>query len=199
MAPLTKEQFEAQREESKARIMAAALNLFSKKGFESTSISDIAAAAKISKGLTYNYFKSKDELLERILLMILEKTVEVIKPAQEIKDPYKRLEFLIRTNFALLKQEPGFWKMFVALSLQLDKRSKAQKILGEYWEKLFQNAIAIFKEMGYKNYINVAYQYGAIMDGLAMQYILLGEENFPFQETLENVIQQYCKPKKQKS
>lgn len=196
MSPLTKEQFEAKREESKTKIIAVALQLFSKKGFENTSIIDIAKATGISKGLTYNYFKSKDELLEQTLLFILNKVVEVLKEGNTIRDPYKRLEFMIRTNFALLKKEPDFWKMFVVLSLQLDKRSKSAKILKDYWGRLFENAINIFKEMGHENYLEMAYQYGAMMDGLSMQYILLNDPSFPFDETLEKVIKQYCTPRK---
>ena len=196
MSPLSKEQFEAIREESKTKIIAVALQLFSKKGFENTSISDIAKAAGISKGLTYNYFKSKDELLEATLLFILRNVVEVLEKGQLLTDPFKRLEFFIRTNFELLKKEPDFWKMFIVLSLQLDKKSKAAKILKDYWGRLFENAINIFKEMGHENYLDMAYQYGAMMDGLSMQYILLNDPSFPFDETLEKVIKQYCTPRK---
>ncbi|HRG38322.1 MAG TPA: TetR/AcrR family transcriptional regulator [Bacteroidia bacterium] len=196
MSPLSKEQFEAIREESKTKIIAVALQLFSKKGFENTSISDIAKAAGISKGLTYNYFKSKDELLEATLLFILRNVVEVLEKGQLLTDPFKRLEFFIRTNFELLKKEPDFWKMFIVLSLQLDKKSKAAKILKDYWGRLFENAINIFKEMGHENYLEMAYQYGAMMDGLSMQYILLNDPSFPFDETLEKVIKQYCTPRK---
>ena len=196
MSPLSKEQFEAIREESKTKIIAVALQLFSKKGFENTSISDIAKAAGISKGLTYNYFKSKDELLEATLLFILRNVVEVFEKRQLLTDPFKRLEFFIRTNFELLKKEPDFWKMFIVLSLQLDKKSKAAKILKDYWGRLFENAINIFKEMGHENYLEMAYQYGAMMDGLSMQYILLNDPSFPFDETLEKVIKQYCTPRK---
>ncbi|CAG0964933.1 HTH-type transcriptional regulator AcrR [Flavobacteriales bacterium] len=195
MTPLSKEQFEVRREESKTKIISVALKLFSKKGFENTSISDIAKAAKISKGLTYNYFKSKDELLEETLLFILSKVVEVLKEGKKVKNPYKRLEFMIRTNFELVKKEPDFWKMFIVLSLQLDKKSKAAKILKDYWSKLFENAIEIFKEMGHKNYIEMAHQYGAMMDGLSLQFILLNDPAFPLDETLEKIIKQYCTKK----
>lgn len=196
MSPLSKEQFEAMREESRASILNAALKLFSKRGFENTSISDIAREAEISKGLMYNYFKSKDELLVQTLQMILEKVILVFIPASKISEPDKRLEFLIRTNFDLLKKDPGFWKMFVTLSLQLDKRSKAYSIISNYWGQLFENAIKIFTEMGVENPHATAFRYGALMDGLAMQYLLLGEEKFPqFETTLENVIKEFCTPK----
>lgn len=192
MAPLTKEQFEAQRQASKMKITVAALELFSKKGFINTSINDIAKTAGISKGLMYNYFESKDMLLEECLRMVLEGVVGGIQAAAQIKNPGERLEFLIRSSFAMLKNNPHIWKMFVSLSLQLDIESASYRILNEYWSQLFKNAVSIFKEMGYEDYEERAFRYGATMDGLAMQYILLGEENMLLDKTLEGAINIYC-------
>ncbi|HRO08688.1 MAG TPA: TetR/AcrR family transcriptional regulator [Saprospiraceae bacterium] len=192
MAPLSKEQFEAQRQASKMKIIVVALELFSKKGFINTSINDIAKTANISKGLMYNYFESKDVLLEECLKMVLEGVVGGIQAATQIKNPEERLEFLIRTSFDMLKENPHIWKMFVSLSLQLDKESASYRILNEYWSQLFKNAVSIFKEMGYEDYEERAFRYGAMMDGLAMQYILLGEENILFDKTLQGAINIYC-------
>lgn len=44
-------------------IQDAALQLFDQKGYKSTTISDIAECAGISKGLVYKYFKSKKDIL----------------------------------------------------------------------------------------------------------------------------------------
>ena len=192
MAPLSKEQIEAQRQASKMKIIVVALELFSKKGFINTSINDIAKTANISKGLMYNYFESKDVLLEECLKMVLEGVVGGIQAATQIKNPEERLEFLIRTSFDMLKENPHIWKMFVSLSLQLDKESASYRILNEYWSQLFKNAVSIFKEMGYEDYEERAFRYGAMMDGLAMQYILLGEENILFDKTLQGAINIYC-------
>lgn len=48
--------------ERKEEIIAAALYLFSQKGYEHTTIQDIAKYLNISQGLCYRYFKSKSEL-----------------------------------------------------------------------------------------------------------------------------------------
>src|SRR3569833_4599456 len=50
-----------------AAIKRAALELFSARGFHAASIADIARRARVSKGLIYNYFASKDELLVAII------------------------------------------------------------------------------------------------------------------------------------
>ncbi len=51
------------RGETRARILDAALCLFQHRGFEKTTMRDIAKAAGVAVGAAYYYFKSKDELV----------------------------------------------------------------------------------------------------------------------------------------
>lgn len=55
------------RDERKEQIMGAALKVFARRGIIGTKISMIAEEAKISKGLTYHYFVSKDELFTALV------------------------------------------------------------------------------------------------------------------------------------
>lgn len=55
------------REKSIERILASAIVLFAKHGFSQTTMEMIANHAKISKGLAYNYFKSKNQIFEHII------------------------------------------------------------------------------------------------------------------------------------
>lgn len=50
------------KEETRGRILAAARNLFSNKGFEQTTTRDIAQQAGIAIGTLFNYFPSKEAL-----------------------------------------------------------------------------------------------------------------------------------------
>lgn len=54
---------EEKREATRQDILAAAGVLFLKKGYEETSVDDIAEAANVAKGTFYYHFKSKDEVL----------------------------------------------------------------------------------------------------------------------------------------
>ena len=54
--------------EREQRILDTAVDLFVHYGFDKTTVSDIAREAGISKGAIYLHFKSKDELLERLIL-----------------------------------------------------------------------------------------------------------------------------------
>ena len=58
---------EARRSTSREKIVTESLKLFSLKGFNNTSISDILRATGMSKGGFYNHFKSKEELFVAVL------------------------------------------------------------------------------------------------------------------------------------
>jgi len=64
--PRTKEQYEKIRQEKRELIRETALKLFATKGYAATSINDIAQSAGISKGLMYNYFASKEDVMQTI-------------------------------------------------------------------------------------------------------------------------------------
>ncbi|WP_028548925.1 TetR/AcrR family transcriptional regulator [Paenibacillus sp. UNC451MF] len=67
MAPLNDEQLHQIRDERKDQIIAAALNVFARRGIIGTKMSMIAAEAGISHGLLYHYFKSKEELFNTLV------------------------------------------------------------------------------------------------------------------------------------
>jgi TetR/AcrR family transcriptional repressor of nem operon len=58
---------EEQSRETIGKILNSSSNLFLTKGYENTTIQDIINESKITKGAVYHHFKSKEEILERIL------------------------------------------------------------------------------------------------------------------------------------
>lgn len=68
---------ERKRRETAKRIRAAGLRLFTEKGYDATTLDDIAEAAEISRRTFFHYFKSKDD----ILLSLREGADEGIAPA----------------------------------------------------------------------------------------------------------------------
>ena len=65
--PRSQEQYDGIRKQKKQLIADAALELFSQNGYHATSMSQVAKKAGVSKGLAYNYFESKKEILDEIL------------------------------------------------------------------------------------------------------------------------------------
>ena len=58
---------------TRTRILASALSLFSKKGYERTTFNDIAARLNMTKGAVYWHFDSKERLLVTLLDEMLKK------------------------------------------------------------------------------------------------------------------------------
>ncbi len=58
---------EAEKEKRRDDILAAAKKVFAKKGFASTTIADVAKAARVSYGSIYWYFDSKDALFHELM------------------------------------------------------------------------------------------------------------------------------------
>ena len=60
-------------EKTRAKILASALSLFVKKGYDHTTFTDIAARLKMTKGAVYWYFDTKEALLVALVEEMLEK------------------------------------------------------------------------------------------------------------------------------
>jgi len=54
---------ERKRAETHARVHGAAMDLFARKGFESTTLDDIASAACVSRRSLFHYFTSKEDIV----------------------------------------------------------------------------------------------------------------------------------------
>ena len=85
--------------DSRQDILHTAARLFQQRGYDATSMNDIAATLKLSKGGLYHHFQSKDEMLFHIMNHALDITEErVIKAVRGIQTPEERLRMLIRLH-----------------------------------------------------------------------------------------------------
>jgi TetR/AcrR family transcriptional regulator, cholesterol catabolism regulator len=91
---------------SRQEILRAAARLFQQRGYHATSMSDVAAALKLSKGGLYHHFKSKDEILFHLMDHAMDISREqVIDRVRGIADPEERLRTLIRLHIGVVLRE----------------------------------------------------------------------------------------------
>lgn len=87
-------------EERKQEIVEAALVLFSEKGYENTTIQDIADYMKVATGLCYRYFKSKQEIFaatsEYYAKQAVEKLQATLSPEASTLEQFN---FIIKSLF----------------------------------------------------------------------------------------------------
>ncbi len=89
--------------DSRQEILRTAARLFQQRGYDATSMNDVAAALNLSKGGLYHHFQSKDEILFEIMNHAMEITQErVLNPVRGIVDPEERLRALIRLHIEVV-------------------------------------------------------------------------------------------------
>jgi len=92
--------------EPRQEILRAAARLFQQQGYDATSMNDVAAALKLSKGGLYHHFQSKDEILFHIMSHAMDITEErVINAARRIEGAEERLRTLIRLHIEVVLSE----------------------------------------------------------------------------------------------
>ncbi len=118
------------RSDRKQAILDAALEVFASEGYHVASISKIAKAAGVSKGLMYNYFESKQDLLNVLLDKINDGMMKILElpESQVIDDVF--FEGFIRATFALLGSDNKLWRLYYMLFMQPEvMRIEESKIL----------------------------------------------------------------------
>jgi TetR/AcrR family transcriptional regulator, cholesterol catabolism regulator len=98
---------ERKRQEVLGRIRAAALELIREKGYEATTVEEIAARADIGKGTFFNYFARKDGLLQWVAeAMIGQLLCELGDPAAWAPTTRGRFQRLYEALAAEVERDP---------------------------------------------------------------------------------------------
>ncbi|NOX65346.1 MAG: TetR/AcrR family transcriptional regulator [Chlorobi bacterium] len=190
--PRTKEQFKEIRERTKQNIIDAALKLFAQRGYYGTSIADIAKEAGVSKGLAYNYFKSKNELAEAIFSQLYMFFDQYDKLFVEVTDPYELLELMIKGTFKHLRENEEFWKLYTSFALQWEVSDKMKILFEEIERKYLKKMENVFKKIGLKNPKAESYFLGAMFDGISIDY-LLDKDKYPLKSVERLLLKKYSK------
>ena len=192
MSPKTKAQYEEIRQQSKAAIMEAALELFASKGFSSTSISQIAKAAGISKGLMYNYFESKEQLLHEIIKSAFEEAEGLMMQAMtQLTDPREQLIAMVEGTFQMVTSHEHYWKLLTSLSFQTEISKEIDWIHIHKWEETLAAFKILLGQLGVEDTEKEALLMGATLDGIMLHYFFTGEK-YPLEDMKTLFINRFC-------
>jgi TetR/AcrR family transcriptional regulator, cholesterol catabolism regulator len=100
LPPPTKSKFQPNRKEQRAdHIYRVAAEIMCQKGFEATSMKDIAEAVGLTKAGIYHYIPGKEELLFQIMGFAMDMVdQDVIEPAQHVTDAEARLRTIVERH-----------------------------------------------------------------------------------------------------
>ena len=141
------------RQTTKQRIVKAAWNLFYKKGYDGTTVEDIIAASKTSKGTFYHYFKGKEALLNSLSDLFDEKYEDLISEIDQKMSAYDKLLYLNRELFYMIATSVDIKLLASLYSSQLitnDHKSLSDS--GRFYFKLLNEILSDGLESGeFKN------------------------------------------------
>lgn len=96
-------------------ILAAASRAFAEKGYETTSITEIARAAAVSDGLIYKYFSNKRDLLDRVLQDFYERVIgDLAAKVARGKSFRQQLHILISEHLSTFVAERNLCRLFIS-------------------------------------------------------------------------------------
>ena len=148
MAERLKNPMQQRAQETRKKILAAAVSVYSRKGLNGATVDDIAEAAGVNKQRLYAYFGSKKRLFEAALLDVFQQvelfSVSTVKRAAA--HPENLTDILLRGFIRVHAAHPAFWRLLAWANLEggdcvhvLDQARKAEN---EALRTIFEQATA---------------------------------------------------------
>ncbi|MEM7729108.1 MAG: TetR/AcrR family transcriptional regulator [Pseudomonadota bacterium] len=118
----------------RAAILAAALDVFDRDGFEGARMIDIAEAAGVAKGTLYLYFETKEDLLEGLIEAVVMPVVRELEGASLLDglDPSERL----RAQLRVVSEQLSKGEMLKILKLMIANGAQRQRLRTFYFENV---------------------------------------------------------------
>ena len=120
---------ERRKARTRANLLAAARHLFAGHGVEHTTIAQIADHAEIAVGSFYNYFSTKDELLDAVIEEALSEQLHLLQLRQaQVSDPAERVSVANRHLVRAVRTDSDWASLLVRLEFP---RRVAWSVLGD--------------------------------------------------------------------
>jgi AcrR family transcriptional regulator len=120
---------ERQKEELRSKILQSARELFMERGFEETSIRNIAERIEYSPTTIYLYFKDKDEIFYALHSEGFALLNQYFRPLAHVEDPFERLKAINKAYISFAIENGEYYDLMFIIrspmkSLEKDDSSK---------------------------------------------------------------------------
>lgn len=189
MAPRSASANKEIRKERAKKIRDAALQLFSSKGYHNTSISEVARKAEMSKGLMYNYYDSKEALLQAIVMELADESYAFAGELEKLESPRDKILATIEYSIEAMEKRPEEVRMLLLLILKGDSMGEVSKFSGQATQELIHFFMVIFGDAGVEDPELETYLLVSSLDGLGLHYIFFKEDsNYPWEAIKKKFI-----------
>jgi AcrR family transcriptional regulator len=168
--------------DARSRILQAALEEFSDKGFHACTIDSIAERAGIAKGTVYRYFATKESLFNALKEATITEFVEIARQdLSREEDILKIIESVIRVYLSFFEKNSAFFKVIIQehkeFGRELSEKFISELILGlpglkrRCWKA---SRLGRLKQM---NYFTVFYGIIGFLNGVIQKWLHDGGES----------------------
>lgn len=193
MAPRTSEQFERIREDRKQKLIDAAFHVFAEETYHSASVSKIAKEAGVSKGLLYNYFDTKEDLLRAIMSNLMDEILQYFDFSNDAPLTDESVSDWIKKSLYIVKDDVKRWRFYTSLSMQPDVTPIFIEMATGEIQKFMESFVAYFSSKGVEDPVTYMRYCSAIVDGIQL-HVMLDPENFPIEKVESILIKQITNP-----
>lgn len=146
--------------EKQENIISAALELFANEGYNATSTSKVAKAAKVSEGLIFRHFGNKEGLLQAVIDSGETSFRNLFARVVQETEPKAAIRQAILLPASVPTSEYGFWKLQFKLKWELDLGG------GDKLEPMREALTQAFAKLQYKQPAEEAQILIATLDGI---------------------------------
>ncbi len=112
----------------KEKILLAAQELFSDRGFHETTVEEIAKHAGVAKGTVYIYFESKEQLFKEVIKTGFKELTRILEEKLETtNDPIQKIKFIVETYFNYFDVNRSLFRPLMMGEIEIKKRPSHQK------------------------------------------------------------------------
>jgi AcrR family transcriptional regulator len=129
--------------ERRDQLLLVARAIFAEKGFQATTMDDIAKEAGFTKPILYQYFESKTELYREIVNQTAQKLMTSLQVAvAEVESPRAKIEVAFRVYFEMVVSETDAFRILFIHSHEGETRGDLRAVeLG--WVSFLEPLIAV--------------------------------------------------------
>lgn len=183
-------------------MLAAALDLFSQKGYHNVSMHEIAEKAEFAIGTLYKFFQNKEDLYKTIVLERCDDFEEAFKRAMEQSDDeIEKLRHYVRFRGERFRNNLPFVRLFLAESRGISFNLKAgvhDEVRQRYYDILKRLASVFASGIDKKRFKNIADPYflAVALDSILDASLLLwldAPERYPYPENPDAILDIFFK------
>ncbi|AMQ88145.1 MULTISPECIES: TetR/AcrR family transcriptional regulator [Marinobacter] len=136
---------------ARGRLLKEAARLFRDKGYERTTVRDLAAAVGIQSGSLFHHFRTKEEILKAVMVETIRLNTALMQAAADSEEsPRGKLRALVRSELESINGQTGeAMAVLVYEWRSLSESSQVQVLeLREIYEGLWLSVLEELNELG---------------------------------------------------